>query len=157
MPRYEYKVVPAPRRGEKARGLRTTEERFAQALTTLMNSLGRDGWDYVRADTLPVDERAGLTGTKTSFQNMLVFRRQTDTISESHPARAELVASKAVPSSPTASAAAFASAPPPPPMTRPATDAAAAAAAAAALTAYRKAAPNAPKLGPAPERRPERD
>ncbi|MDP3377653.1 MAG: hypothetical protein Q8S53_04755, partial [Brevundimonas sp.] len=32
-------------------------------------------WDYVRADTLPVDERSGLTGTKTSFHNMLVFRR----------------------------------------------------------------------------------
>ena len=75
MIRYEFKVIPAPRRGEKARGLKTTEERFAQAMTTLMNTLGREGWDYVRADTLPVDERAGLTGTKTSYQNMLVFRR----------------------------------------------------------------------------------
>ena len=37
--------------------------------------LGAEGWDYLRADTLPVDERSGLTGTKTSFQNMLVFRR----------------------------------------------------------------------------------
>lgn len=76
MPRYEYKVIPAPRRGEKARGVKTTEDRFALALTGLMNSLGAEGWDYVRADTLPVDERTGLTGTKTSFQNMLVFRRE---------------------------------------------------------------------------------
>ena len=75
MPRYEFKVIPAPRRGEKARGLKTTEDRFAQTLTGLMNELGADGWDYVRADTLPVDERSGLTGTKTTFQNMLVFRR----------------------------------------------------------------------------------
>jgi hypothetical protein len=44
-------------------------------LTNLMNEMGRDGWDYVRADTLPVDERVGLTGTKTTYQNMLVFRR----------------------------------------------------------------------------------
>lgn len=73
--RYEFKVIPAPRRGEKARGVKTTEERFALALTGLMNEMGREGWDYVRADTLPVDERAGFTGTKTSFQNMLVFRR----------------------------------------------------------------------------------
>lgn len=92
MPRYEYKVVPAPRRGEKARGLRTTEERFAQALTTLMNSLGREGWDYVRADTLPVDERTGLTGTKTSFQNMLVFRRQIEEMSADAPAPLRLLA-----------------------------------------------------------------
>ena len=75
MQRYEYRVVPAPRRGEKARGVRTTEERFALALTSLMNELGAEGWDYLRADALPCDERAGLTGTKTSFQNMLVFRR----------------------------------------------------------------------------------
>ncbi len=75
MQRYEFKVIPAPRRGEKLRGLKTTEDRFALALTTVMNDMGREGWDYVRADTLPVDERSGLTGTKTSFQNMLVFRR----------------------------------------------------------------------------------
>ncbi len=75
MQRYEYKVVPAPRRGEKARGVKTTEERFALALTQLMNRLGAEGWDYVRADALPCDERVGLTGSKTTFQNMLVFRR----------------------------------------------------------------------------------
>ncbi len=84
MQRYEFKVMPAPRRGEKARGVKTTEERFAFALTQMMNELGRDGWDYVRADTLPCDERAGLTGTKTTFQNMLVFRRPlADAVTES--------------------------------------------------------------------------
>ena len=41
-----------------------------------MNDMGREGWEYVRTDTLPMDERAGLTGgTKTSYLNMLVFRR----------------------------------------------------------------------------------
>lgn len=75
MQRFQYKVVPAPRRGEKAKGAKTTEERFAVALTQVMNALGAEGWDYVRADTLPCDERAGLTGVKTSYQNMLVFRR----------------------------------------------------------------------------------
>jgi hypothetical protein len=75
MQRYEFKVIPAPRRGEKLRGVKTTEDRFALALTNVMNEQGREGWDYVRSDTLPVDERAGFTGTKTSFHNMLVFRR----------------------------------------------------------------------------------
>jgi hypothetical protein len=88
MPSYEFKVIPAPRRGEKARGVKTTEERYALALTTLMNELGRDGWDYVRADTLPVDERVGFTGTKTSYQHMLVFRR----VIESVPVASELSA-----------------------------------------------------------------
>ena len=75
MQRYEYKVVPAPKRGEKSRGVKSTEDRFALALTQMMNSLGAEGWDYIRADTLPCDERSGLTGTKTTYQNMLVFRR----------------------------------------------------------------------------------
>lgn len=75
MQRYEYRVVPAPRKGEKARGLKTLEERFAHSLAGLMNKMGAEGWEYQRADTLPMDERVGLTGSKTTFQNMLVFRR----------------------------------------------------------------------------------
>ena len=72
---YEYKVVPAPVRGEKARGAKTSAERFALTLNGLMNQLGSEGWEYIRADTLPCEERAGLTRTRTTFQNMLVFRR----------------------------------------------------------------------------------
>ncbi|MGQ0567606.1 MAG: DUF4177 domain-containing protein [Gemmobacter sp.] len=75
MQAYEYKVIPAPRRGEKARGAKTVPERFAVALTQVMNDMARDGWEYLRADTLPCEERVGLTGTATHFQNMLVFRR----------------------------------------------------------------------------------
>ena len=75
MQRFEFKVIPAPKRGEKARGVKTTEDRFALALTNLMNQLGAEGWDYVRADALPCEERVGFTGTKTSYFNMLVFRR----------------------------------------------------------------------------------
>ena len=75
MLRYEYKVVPAPRRGEKAKGVKTTPDRFAYALSQMMNRMGQEGWEYQRADTLPCDERVGLTGTKTTFQSLLVFRR----------------------------------------------------------------------------------
>lgn len=78
MPQYEYKIVPSPRKGEKARGARTVPERFAVALSTLMNKLGQEGWEYLRADALPCDERVGLTGSKTTFQSMLVFRRVLD-------------------------------------------------------------------------------
>lgn len=79
MQRFEFKVIPAPKRGEKARGVKTTEDRFALALTNLMNELGADGWDYVRADSLPCEERSGFTSTKTTFQNVLVFRRVIET------------------------------------------------------------------------------
>jgi hypothetical protein len=87
MQRFEYKVIPAPKRGEKARGVKSTEDRFAYALTQLMNSLGAEGWDYVRADALPCEERVGLTGTKTTFQNVLVFRRALSGAEAAQPMR----------------------------------------------------------------------
>ncbi|WP_444452316.1 DUF4177 domain-containing protein [Rhodobacter capsulatus] len=71
---YEYKVVPAPVRGEKDRGL-TGAERFALALSEVMNELARDGWEYWRAETLPAEERAGLASKTTVIHHLLVFRR----------------------------------------------------------------------------------
>nr|WP_232204264.1 DUF4177 domain-containing protein [Roseobacter sp. CCS2] len=72
---YEYKVVPAPARGLKAKGIKTAEHRFAHALETAMNELAGDGWEYLRADTLPCEQREGLMSKTTVYQNMLVFRR----------------------------------------------------------------------------------
>lgn len=78
MQTYQYKVVPAPKRGLKARGVTSTEDRFAHALEVVMNDLGAQGWDYVRADILPAEERQGLTGRTTVYHNMLVFRREVE-------------------------------------------------------------------------------
>ena len=86
MPHYEFRVVPAPRRAEKAKGVKGSEAQFAHTLQTLMNQLGADGWDYVRADCLPCEERQGLTGRTTTFQNVLVFRRALDVEARDMPA-----------------------------------------------------------------------
>jgi hypothetical protein len=72
---FEYRVVPALRRAPKVKTVASADARFALALAQKMNEMGREGWEYVRTDTLPMDERVGLTGTKTSYVNMLVFRR----------------------------------------------------------------------------------
>ena len=100
MQRFEFKVIPAPKRGEKARGVKTTEDRFALALTTLMNQLGAEGWDYVRADALPCEERVGLTGTKTTFQNVLVFRRLIAGSTNDAPQPSRLLLQEPVPAAP---------------------------------------------------------
>jgi hypothetical protein len=75
MPTYEYKVVPAPTKGVKAKGVKTAEARFSHAVQELMNTLATDGWEYQRAETLPSTERSGLTSTTTEWRNLLVFRR----------------------------------------------------------------------------------
>lgn len=82
MPNYEYHVVPAPKKAGKIKGVKGTENRFAAELARVMNELGADGWEYQRTDTLPVEERQGLTGRTTTFQNMLVFRRTLSTMEE---------------------------------------------------------------------------
>lgn len=90
---YQYKVVPAPERGEKVRGLKTPEERFAAAVERTINEMAADGWEYQRTDALPSEERSGLTQTQTVWRHLLVFRRGTGADQLARPA--ELVASSA--------------------------------------------------------------
>lgn len=75
MLRYEYKVVAAPSKGIKGKGVRGAEARFSFALQELMNGLAGYGWEYQRAETLPSVERSGIAGTTTEWRNVLVFRR----------------------------------------------------------------------------------
>lgn len=110
MPRYEYKVVPAPSRGLKGKGVKGAEARFSHALQELMNGLAGDGWEYQRAETLPSVERAGLTSTTTEWRNVLVFRRLRNSDAEAFspellPAPAEDPAPGDVAEKPVAAAA----------------------------------------------------
>lgn len=75
MQTHEYTVIPAPSRGEKARSAKTGAERFSYALLLEMNRMAADGWEYIRAETLPCEERSGLTSRTTVYHNVLVFRR----------------------------------------------------------------------------------
>jgi hypothetical protein len=75
MQSYEYLTVPAPLKGAKIKGLKTASERFAYQLTQLLNQLAKEGWEYWRAETLPSEERKGLTGTMLVSHNLLIFRR----------------------------------------------------------------------------------
>ena len=75
MSQYEYRVVAAPTRGVKAKGIKSADGRFSHALEEMMNAMASEGWEYQRAETLPSVERSGLTSTTTTWRNVLVFRR----------------------------------------------------------------------------------
>ena len=98
MPRYEYKVVPAPTKGLKAKNVKGAEARFSHALQELMNGLSGYGWEYQRAETMPSIERAGLTGSTTEWRNVLVFRRLANAASQ--PDDTDLLPSPAVAATP---------------------------------------------------------
>jgi len=83
MARYSYKVVPAPSKGRKAAGVKGAEARFAHGLEEAINEYAAHGWEYLRADILPSEERQGLTSTATVYRSVLVFRRaEEDTAQE---------------------------------------------------------------------------
>ena len=78
MSTYQYRVVPAPTKGLKAKGIKGPEARFSNTIEDLMNEMGAQGWEYQRAETLPSVERSGLTGSTTEWRNVLVFRKPRD-------------------------------------------------------------------------------
>jgi hypothetical protein len=86
MSQFEYKVVPAPKKGLKAKGAKTTQDRFAMTLAATMNTLAVDGWEYLRTDTLPSEERSGLLRRVTVYHNILVFRRVVQAGKPANPA-----------------------------------------------------------------------
>jgi len=76
---FEYKVMPAPRRGARVKGAKGPTGRFANAMEATLNELATDGWEYIRAESLPADERHGITMRKVeTYQNVLIFRRLAD-------------------------------------------------------------------------------
>ena len=76
MQMYEYKAVTAPRRAKRAKGARTTADRFARTLTEMINVEANEGWEYMRADTMPMDEKKGMLSSASEvFQTVLIFRR----------------------------------------------------------------------------------
>lgn len=75
MPRFEYKLVPAPEKATKHKGLKGAVN-FAATLEDILNELGTEGWHYLRAETLPQEERAGLASKVKTYRNLLVFQRE---------------------------------------------------------------------------------
>lgn len=73
---FEYKVVPAPTRGDKVKGVKQPEARFAHSVEAVLNQMAESGWEFVRAEMLPSEERSGISKTSREWRNLLVFRRE---------------------------------------------------------------------------------
>lgn len=76
MAHFEYKVVPAPTKGDKVRGVKQPEARFAHSVEAVLNRMAEGGWEFVRAEMLPNEERSGLSKTTKEWRNLLIFRRE---------------------------------------------------------------------------------
>jgi hypothetical protein len=101
MTQYDYKVVPAPKRAKKIRGIKSTEELFAHTLTEAINEVARQGWEYVRAEHLPAEGPGGwFRGPQAGEQSVLVFRRAREALGPRIAATHEAPAVEDVPPAP---------------------------------------------------------
>jgi hypothetical protein len=73
---YEYRVIPAPKRLKRIKGTSSTSELFAATLTDAINAEARDGWEYVRSESLSAEEPAGwLRRAAIVEETVMIFRR----------------------------------------------------------------------------------
>lgn len=76
MTSFEYKVIAAPRRIRKVKGVPGAADQFAHTLGEAINEQARQGWEYLRADVMMADEPRGfLRSDVTAEHTVLVFRR----------------------------------------------------------------------------------
>lgn len=78
---FDYKVVPAPRRMKRAKGVSDHADLFALTLTDAINEHARQGWEYLRAETLSAETPGGwLRRGRLEEETVLVFRRERETL-----------------------------------------------------------------------------
>lgn len=76
MTHYDYKVIPAPKKLKRVKGVSGADELFAVTLTDVINEVARQGWEYVRAERLPAEPPRGwLRAAQAEELAVLVFRR----------------------------------------------------------------------------------
>lgn len=74
---YEYKCVGAPEKGKRKRGAKTRSDRVANAMEITIQAEAVDGWEYLRTDLIPIEERAGMfKRAQEVHRAVLVFRRE---------------------------------------------------------------------------------
>lgn len=75
---FEYTVIPAPTRTKRQKGVKTAVERLAFALEDIINEMAADGWEYLRTETLTVEDKVGrFSKIVEKIETVLVFRRAT--------------------------------------------------------------------------------
>ncbi len=91
--KYEYKAVGAPEKGKRKRGARSASDRVAVAFEEILSEEAVDGWEYLRTDLLPVNERAGMfSRTQEMHRAVMVFRRPLEQEQMLRPASPPLTA-----------------------------------------------------------------
>lgn len=72
---YEFKMIPAPERPARMKGLARGEDQFCATLTNVVNEMAADGWEYVRCEALPCSRSRWAFWARRTERQVFVFRR----------------------------------------------------------------------------------
>ena len=75
MERYEYRLVQAPGQSGTAPGSHNGEDGLAGTILGIMNEAGREGWQFLRRESLAGEAPRGWLRRRAAPQDYLVFRR----------------------------------------------------------------------------------
>lgn len=73
---YNYKTIAAPRRLKKVKGVKGQDALLAHSVEELIAVEAAQGWEYLRADTFPVEAKGGMfLKPVVTERAVLVFRK----------------------------------------------------------------------------------
>lgn len=78
MAHFEFKVLPAPRRSKRMKGLMRGQNRFCATVTEFLNENGLDGWEFIGFEMMPLESRRFLFFQYVGECPCMIFRREVE-------------------------------------------------------------------------------
>lgn len=95
---YDYKIVPAPKKAKKVKGVSGVADLFALTLNDAINEIARQGWEYYGSEQLSIQTPGGwFSRSKTEEHTVLVFRKPREHLSPRIATEAARAEASAVP------------------------------------------------------------
>lgn len=88
---YTYKTVAAPRRLKRVKGVKGQDALLSHSVAELIAAEAAQGWEYLRADTFPVEEKGGMFSKPVVTERALLVFRKPVAVQQARPAAAEHV------------------------------------------------------------------
>ena len=92
---YSYKTVAAPRRLKKVKGVKGQDALLAHSVEELIAVEAAQGWEYLRADTFPVEEKGGMFSKAVVTERAVLVFRKALAVQHVQPVAAQPVAAPA--------------------------------------------------------------
>ena len=77
MTTYQYKTVAAPRKLKRVKGVKGADALAAHHVEEAIAVEAADGWEYVRTDRFPIEEKNGMfSRPQVSERAVMIFRKE---------------------------------------------------------------------------------